>query len=54
MVFLKREMDTEVFMDNEKTKVLLGFDYSLNKPAATIVVGDRAPHFFIWPLSLVT
>ena len=52
MVFLKREMDTEVFMDNEKTKVLLGFDYSLNKPAATIVVGDRAPHFFIWPLSL--
>ena len=43
----------KVFMDNEKTKVLLGFDYSLNKPAATIMVGDgNTPHFFIWPLSL--
>ena len=40
-------------MSNEsKTRVLLGFDYSLNKPAATLVVGRHAPKFFIWPLSL--
>ena len=32
-------------------KILIGFDFSMNKPAATILYNKKYYHYF-WPLSL--
>ena len=32
-------------------KILIGFDFSMNKPAATILYNNKYYHYF-WPLSL--
>jgi len=38
-------------MNEEKKKIFIGFDFSINKPAMTIVK-DNEIKFFIWPLEL--
>lgn len=38
-------------MDQSKKKVFIGFDFSINKPAATLM-HDGQYDFFIWPLDM--
>lgn len=44
-------MNSKISLPNHK--VFIGFDFSINKPACTIILNNK-PKFFIWPINLTS